>query len=138
MNSGDRVYGHGAVAGLDKAIELALNAYTDIVGLALAAFGAVAFLVTIQQKKGANLGTRPWELLGLALAALLGSLLFALLGRETVLGMIGNNSVDLALPALTTGRWITYALLLAAASLLGFFALDVMLAPPPPDPGRFE
>jgi hypothetical protein len=114
-------------------INLILSSYDNAISLATAGFGAIAFLVTFQQKQRTNVTNRAWALLGAGLVFLASALVLSLLGREVILLMITRNAVDLSVPMLTYGRWFGYSSIVLAAILVSFFAIEVTVAEPAPE-----
>src|SRR5262249_8546912 len=70
---------------LRESVKMLLTAYGDLTNVVTAAFGAIAFLVTYQQKQRIVIGTRAWTTLSAGLIFLTGALVLTLLGRESLL-----------------------------------------------------
>ncbi len=138
VDSGQQVMREGNEEDLRALVSVVLGSYGDLTALVTSAFGAVAFLVAFQHKDGQRLSDRAWGMLSAGIVCLTGALVLTLLGRELMLLMIARNAVELTLPALLVGRWATYICLIAAAVLVGFFAVEVAVTPaaehpaPPP------
>jgi len=109
--------------------ETMLGVYADTVALLTTSFGAIAFLVAYQQKRSAVLSNRSWGLLSAGVIFLSGGLIICLASREVLLTMVAQNAVDLTLPALLYGRWVTYLCIVLAAICVGFFATEAASAP---------
>jgi len=139
MKTGTLLYEHSAglepkAAGepLAGALTIAQVFFSDFTALVTTAFGAVAFLVSVQQRNRIMPSTAAHVCLTLALAALTVALMLSLLGSEIVLTMIGNNAVDLSVAGLRIVRWSMYFSLMTAALFLGWFALELMTTTPAP------
>jgi hypothetical protein len=112
-------------------ISVMIASYDNTIGLVTAAFGAVAFLVAYQQKQRAVVTPMAWALLGAGLVFLTAGLILALFGREFIILMITRNAVELGIPMLNYGRWLSYSTIVLAAILISFFAIEVAVAEPP-------
>lgn len=117
---------------LAGALTIAQDFFSGFTALVTTAFGAVAFLVSVQQRNRITPSTTAHVCLTLALAALTVALMLSLLGSEIVLTMIGNNAVDLSVEGLRIVRWSMYFSLMLAALFLGWFALELMTTTPAP------
>ena len=117
---------------LASALTIAQDFFSDFTALVTTAFGAVAFLVSVQQRNRIMPSTTAHVCLTLALAALTVALMLSLVGSEIVLTMIGNNAVDLSVAGLRIVRWSMYFSLMTAALFLGWFALELMTTTPAP------
>ena len=129
VDSGLQIMREGNEEDLRAMVSVVLSSYGELTALVTSAFGAVAFLVAFQHKQGRGLSDRAWGMLSAGLVCLTGALVLTLLGREVMLLMIARNAVELTLPALLVGRWATYICLVAAAVLVGFFAVEVAVTP---------
>lgn len=109
-------------------LSLTLDSYSRLIDLVTAAFGAVAFLMTYQSKRGALTHPRAWACLAAGLVFLLGALIQGLIGRELLLRMIGENLVYLDMAGLRLGRALMYAQTVMGSGFIGWFALDVALS----------
>jgi hypothetical protein len=101
-----------------------LQTYADLIQIVSASFAVVAFLIGYQQKRNVALSGRAWALLTTGIILLTGALLFCLIGREMLLTMMAQNSVDLSLARLLYTRWAAYGCLVGAGALVGFYAVE--------------
>lgn len=116
------------------ATTMTLDVYGALVQLVTLLFGAVAFLVTYQLRKGATPRPSSWAVLAAAVVFLLGALAQGFLGRELLLRMIGSNLINLDAAPLRNGRLALYVFVLLGAAGIGWFALDITLAATPVGP----
>jgi hypothetical protein len=107
-----------------EAVKLLIDAYASLVALVSAAFGVIAFLVTFQQSRGGTLTARAFGILFAAVVLLVGALILAFVGRETLLSMVTHNAVDITWPVLSIARWASYACTVLAAALTVWFAME--------------
>jgi hypothetical protein len=139
MVAGPLLYDQNGYGGepLALAVESAQNFYSAFTALVTTAFGALAFLVTLQQKRrGPRLSRGGAVCLAGALAMLVVALILSLLGSEILMKMLGNNAINLGLQALRLIRWSMYLSFVAAALFMTWFALDTLR--PEPDPVAAE
>ena len=113
--------------GLREAVDLYLRTYQDFTKLIVGVFAAVAFLVSYQLKKGMVPTNWSWAALAGGLVCLVGAMGAALLGTDTLLHMVGRNSIDLSLQGLTLTRWWMLIFLLLGVGSIGLFAVNVVL-----------
>lgn len=132
QSGGDAVWGNTATANgaqvpvpeeLRAASALMLDVYADLIKLIASAFAATAFLLTLRQKSRATITKSLWLLLYGGVVLLSIALFVCLASRERLLTSIAHNAVDLTLPMLLYGRWISYACLALAALCIGLFAV---------------
>lgn len=126
-DTGDRIRDEGLIPGALDTVSVMLHAYETLIQLILTAFGAVAFFLVYQRERGLELKDDCWVYLAASLFSLGGALLFAVGCYETLLVMVGRNSVDVSVLALRFGRWIMYLLVLIAMVFLGLFAVEATL-----------
>jgi len=82
------------------------------------------------------LSTRAWMLLCGSVAMLAGGLLLCLFGRELMLKMLENNSVNFGLVSLKYSRWAAYGCVFLAAIMVGFFTIEVAVTSKLPENGE--
>jgi hypothetical protein len=128
-DTGDQIIRDGEVEDEREAVKLLMDSYTSVIGLVTAAFGAAAFLLTLQQGRKTRVSLRAARIFLTGIAFLAGALIPALVGREALLTMLVHNAVDIHLPMLTISRWISYGCIVIAAILVASFALEVAVAP---------
>jgi hypothetical protein len=133
-DAGDPVRAKDNIEDLREALKLLLDTQQNLTTLILGAFGATAFLVTLQTERRARVGGTSLALLFAGVVMLLAALILVLVGREILLSQVGRNAVDLSVRGLIVGRWIAYLCLVLAALLVGAYAIDVALVPPRRDP----
>jgi hypothetical protein len=117
-----------------EAVKILLDSYSALITLITAAFGATAFLISLQKDKASAVSSRAWKLLFVGVVFLLLALSLSLVGREQIMVMMTRNAVDLNLPSLTLVRWLSYACLTLATIFVMSFAFEV--ASPPDDRGQ--
>jgi formate/nitrite transporter FocA (FNT family) len=110
---------------LRESVKLLLSSYTDLTGVITAAFGAVAFLVTYQQKERIAVHRAASTFLMMGLVFMTGALILTLLGRESLLTMISRDAIEMTAHPLLYGRWATYILLVGATVLIGVYAVQL-------------
>ncbi|HYF33073.1 MAG TPA: hypothetical protein VD993_18240 [Chitinophagaceae bacterium] len=125
IDFGDPIRGDN-VADLRADITLIMDNYDYLVTLVISSFGLVTFLIAFQQKMNVTVSPRAWGLLCAAIILLIGAIIFCLFSREFLLLMVTRNAVDLSVPALTLGRWLTYGCMIFAVIMMGFFSLEVL------------
>jgi hypothetical protein len=123
--SGSQIMRKNNVDDLRGALTILLDSYVSLIGIATAAFGVVAFLLTFQRAQWSVITTRAWRILIVGVYFLTLALLLAFVGREEILIMLIRNAVTLTLPTLSIARWLFYCCILIAAILISFFALEV-------------
>lgn len=129
VDSGLIVYQDSDTKQVQDILKTFLESYYKLTDFIIASFGGLSFLITYQAKNGANVTKRAWALFSGGSILLAGALILCFLGRELLLNMTARNAIDFSLPALKFGRWAMYICVTLAAMLIGFFALDVALAP---------
>lgn len=103
--------------------------YSEQVKLILSALGFIAALVTFQSKKNLKLSKKSWGLLLAGIIILLCSLILCLLGKELLITMSINNSVNIESLALTFSRKAINICLILSTICVSFFALEISFNP---------
>jgi hypothetical protein len=129
VDAGLQIMREGNVEDVREAVKLLMDAYTSMISLASAAFGAVAFLITLQQSQRSRLTPRAWFMLMSGVILLAGALILALVGRELLLTMLAHNAVEINLTSLACARWAGYGCMVIAAVLIALFGAEVAAAP---------
>lgn len=128
IQSGDKLMRSGIdhqTEDLRESVKLLLSSYTDLTGVITAAFGAVAFLVTYQQKQQIAIHQAASTFLMMGLVFMTGALILTLLGRESLLTMISRDAIEMTARPLLYGRWATYILLVGATVLISVYAVQL-------------
>lgn len=127
QNIGDPVIRDGNSEDIREAVKILNDSYGEIITLVTAAFGAIAFLITLQKERGREVPGRAWTLLAVGIVLLLLALCLSFAGREEILVMMTRNAVDLNLPALALTRWLSYGCMVLSALFILSFAVEVMI-----------
>ena len=127
QNMGDRMIREGNPEDIREAVKILIEAYGEIITLVTAAFGALAFLVTLQKEKGREIPSRAWPLLAASIVLLLLAMCLSFAGREEILVMMARNAIDLNLPALALTRWLCYGCMILSTVFILSFAVEVMI-----------
>jgi hypothetical protein len=134
-DTGDRIIRYNVDGGVHvaedvrAALQLLMDAYSSVITLVSASFGVVAFLITVQQNQKSKLTSRAWGVLIAGVIFLAAALILAFVGREILLTMLTSNAVEIALPALTIARWLSYGCIVVAAILIALFAVEAAISP---------
>ncbi|MBV9988338.1 MAG: hypothetical protein JO301_11715 [Chitinophagaceae bacterium] len=127
VNVGHPLRQTGNLSQLRDDFKLVLESYTNTIQLVITAFGAVAFLVTYQQKQGTQLSIKAWSLLSSGIVALIGALILCFFGKELLLKMIDNNVIRFDMGALKYTRWVSYICIILGSVFIGFFATEIAI-----------
>lgn len=119
----------GQVEDLREAVKLLLDSYNNVITLVTGAFGAAAFIVTLQQNQKGHMSQRAVYIFLTGIGFLAAALIPALVGREALLTMLVHNAVDINLPMLTVSRWVSYCCIVIAVVLIAVFAMEAAFAP---------
>ncbi len=111
-----------------EGLKVTLDSYEMLVEVFTGAFGVLAFLLTYRHDVKARISETAWAQVAASLVFLTAGIVFTLIGREIILGMVANDAVQLASPALRFARFASYGCLTGAAALVGLFALEVTQA----------
>ncbi|HEX6039593.1 hypothetical protein [Longimicrobium sp.] len=124
-DDGFRIFASADTEQMRAITELYIDSFSNLAQLALSGFGAVAFLMTYQQKHQGGVPDAGRVYMIAALIFLAAALILCLLSREILLQMMGDNAVDFTRDSLQYGRWASYGCLVLASVLIGLFAVDV-------------
>jgi len=128
-NTGDQIIRQNNAEDLRDAVKILMDSYSGLITLVTASFGAVAFLITLQQTQAVKPTSRGWSLFAIGIVLLTLALGLAFVGREELLISLTRNAVDITLPALSLTRWLCYLCITLAAVLILSFAAEVAIAP---------